>query len=150
MEINGLKIEFANKDLANCVYLDGEVEIPVYGYCHNKTHLYTDEESGEVISEPNVFRLKNICGFREKDGAFVKKFLTEILSVYKKDEWCIMGYIDPDTHKFYEYIVDSTYVKMYQWWVKIEGYKRAVGEIVLKHELEIVKEVKEKIALTNK
>lgn len=150
MEINGLKIEFANKDLANCVYLDGEVEIPVYGYCYNKPYFYTDEESGKVISKPNVFRLKNICGFREKDGAFVKKFLTEILSGYKKDEWCIMGYIDPDTHKIYEYMVDSTYVKMYQWWVKIEGYKRAVGEIVLKHELEIVKEVKEKIALTNK
>jgi len=33
-----------------------------------------------------VFCLKNICGFRKKDGAFAEKFLTEILSGYKKDE----------------------------------------------------------------
>ena len=143
MEINGLKIEFANKDLANCVYLDGEVEIPVYGYLYKKIHLFKDEESEKVISKPINFQLKNLLGFRKSKGSW---FGTEL----NKDNWCVMGYIDPDTHKIFEYAVDSSYGAMVAWWTKIESYKMAINQIILTHELKIVKEIKEKIALMNK
>jgi len=61
-----------------------------------------------------------------------------------------MGYIDPDAHRIYEYIVDSTYGAMVAWWTKIASYKMKINEIILEHELQIVKEIKEKIALMNK
>lgn len=143
MEVNGLKIEFNEGDLANCAHLCGDVEMPVYGYAYKKIHLYKDEESDEVISKPVKFELKNILGFRESKGSLIG---TEL----NKDRWCVMGYIDPDTHKIFEYAVDSTYGAMVAWWTKIESYKRAISEVILTHELQIVKEIKEKIALMNK
>ena len=142
MEVKNLKIEFANKDLANCAHLCGDVEMPVYGYAYKKIHLFKDEESEKVISKPINFQLKNILGFRKSKGSWIG---TE----FSKDRWCIMGYIDPDTHKTYEYIVDSTYGAMVAWWTKIESYKMAISEVILTHELQIVKEIKEKIALMN-
>jgi len=150
MEVKNLKIEFANKDLANCVYLDGEVEIPVYGNAYEKIYLYKNEESGEVETRNLYFQLKNILGFKASKGSWIGIKLSNALPDDKKDKWCVMGYVEPNSHKIFEYAVDSTYGAMVAWWTKIESYKMAVNEIILTHELQIVKEIKEKIALMNK
>lgn len=143
IEVKNLKLDFNEGDLANCAHLCGEVEIPVYGYVYKKIRLYRDEESGEIVSKTVNFQLKNILGFRESKGSWIG---TEL----KKDNWCVMGYIEPDSHKIFEYAVDSSYGAMVAWWTKIESYKMAISEVILTHELQIVKEIKEKIALLDK
>ena len=140
MEIKNFNVSFKEKDLVNCVYLDGEVEIPVYGNAYKKIYLYRNEESGEVEARNLYFQLENILGFRESKGSWIGAEL-------KKDNWCVMGYVEPNSHKIFEYAVDSTYQKMRQWWTEIEGYKQIISQVVLEHELKIVEEIKEKIAL---
>ena len=143
MEVKNLRLDFKEGDLANCAHLCGEVEIPVYGNAYKKIYLYRNEESGEVEARNLYFQLKNILGFRESKGSWIG---TEL----KKDNWCVMGYIEPDSHKIFEYAVDSSYGAMVAWWTKIESYKMAISEVILTHELQIVKEIKEKIALLDK
>lgn len=150
MEVKNLRVDFNERDLANCAHLCGEVEIPVYGNAYKKIYLYKDEKSKKIESRNLYFQLENILGFRENKGSWIGIELNKELSEDKKDKWCVMGYVQPYSHKIFEYAVDSSYGAMVAWWTKIESYKMAVNEIILTHELQIVKEIKEKIALMNK